>query len=386
MLFIKNGKVFTMEGPPIDGADILVTNGTIAAIGQGLDCPPGAQVIDATNKLVYPGLIDAHTHLGLSGTAMRWEGNDVNEVTDPVTPHLRSLDGINAFDESFAETREAGVTCVATSPGSANVIGGQLTAIKTGGSNRADDLVIKAPLAIKCALGENPKNAYGQNKKVSPMTRMGTAAILRETFIKANEYLHKKENNPEDKQPDFNMKYEALIPVLKKEIPIHIHAHQANDIHTAIRLQKEFGILMVIIHCTDAHLVIDDLARAGLPTIIGPTLCAKSKPEVRHKTFATASALVEAGILTCITTDHPVIPLQHLNICAALCVQAGMDKEEAMKAITIYAAKVMRLDHKVGSLAVGKDGDIVIWDGCPLDTTSHALYTIIEGKIVYKRS
>lgn len=385
MLFVKNGTVLTMEGPPMEGADILVKNGVITAIGQGLDCPSEAEVIDATGRFVFPGLIDAHTHLGLFGTAMRWEGEDVNEMSDPVTPHMRSLDAINAFDETFADAREGGVTCVATSPGSANVIGGQLTAIKTGGSNRADDLVIKAPLAIKCALGENPKNAYGQRKNVAPMTRMATAAILRETFIKAKEYLHKKENNPDDKKPDFDMKYEALIPVLKKEIPIHIHAHQSNDIHTAIRLQKELDILMVIIHCTDAHLVIEDLVEAGLPTIIGPTLGPKTKPEVRHKTFETANALVEADILTCITTDHPVIPLQHLNICAALCVQAGMDRDEAMKAITIYAAKVMRLDHKVGSLAVGKDGDMVIWDGCPLETTSHALYTIIEGKIVYQR-
>lgn len=385
MLFIKNGKVFTMEGPAIEGADILVVDGVIAAIGKGLDCPPEAKVIDATGRFVFPGLIDAHTHLGLSGTAMRWEGNDTNETSDPVTPHMRTIDGINAFDETFLDTIMAGVTCVATSPGSANVIGGQLTAMKTGGSKRADDLVIKAPMAIKCALGENPKNAYGQSKKVAPITRMGTAAIFRETFSKAKEYLDKKENNPADKQPDFNMKYEALIPVLKKEIPIHIHAHQANDIHTAIRLQKEFGMRMVIIHCTDAHLVIDDLKDTGIPTIIGPTLGHKSKPEVRHKTFATAGELVKAGILTCITTDHPVIPLQHLNVCAALCVQAGMDRDEAMKAITIYAAKVMSLDHKVGSLAVGKDGDIVIWDGCPLETTSHALYTIIEGKVVYER-
>jgi len=388
MLFIKNAKILTMEGKDFDCASILVENGKISAIGEGLEAPSGVQVIDAAGKLVTPGLIDAHTHLGVVGSAMRWEGDDCNEMTDPVTPHIRALDAINPFDESFHDTIEAGVTTVATSPGSANVICGQLAAMKTGGSKRADDLVIKAPLAIKCALGENPKNVYGQLKKTAPMTRMGTAAIFRETFMKTQEYIDKKRNaeDGKNKKPDFNMKYEALIPVLEREIPIHIHAHQANDIHTAIRLIKEFNIRATIIHCTDAHLIIDDLVEAGLPTIIGPTLGFKSKPEVAHKTFATADALVKAGIKTCITTDHPVIPLQHLNVCAALCVQAGMDEMEALKAITIYAAEVMGLEDRVGSLKAGKDADIVIWDKNPLDATSHALYTIIEGKIVYRRS
>ena len=384
MLFIKNAKILTMEAVDYDCASILVENGKIAAIGD-ITAPEGAKVIDAEGLLVTPGLIDAHTHLGMFGTAMRWEGDDGNEMSDPVTPHVRAIDAINAFDESFYDSIQAGVTAVAASPGSANVIGGQLVAFKTGGSKRIDDLVIKEPLAIKCALGENPKNVYGQHKKTAPMTRMGTAAIFRETFMKAKEYLDKKNNAKEDKKPDLNVKYEALIPVLERKIPIHIHAHQANDIHTALRLIKEFNIRATIIHCTDAHLIIDDLVAAGLPTIIGPTLGFKTKPEVAHKTFATADALVKAGIKTCITTDHPVIPLQHLNICAALCVQAGMDETEALKAITIYAAQVMGLDEQIGSLAVGKDADIVIWDKNPLEATSHAVYTIINGKVVYEK-
>jgi len=385
MLFIKNGKVLTMEGTNYDCASILVENGKIAAIGEKLEAPAGAQVIDASGQFVLPGFVDAHTHLGLQNSAVRWEGSDVNEIADPVTPHMRTIDAINAFDESFRDTIEMGVTTVATSPGSANVIGGQLAAIKTGGSNRADDLVIKFPLAIKCALGENPKNVYGQTKKVSPITRMGSAAIFREAFYKAKEYMEKKEKAADDKKPEFNIKHEALIPVLKKEIPIHLHAHRADDIHTAMRLIKEFDIRAVIIHCSDGHLIVDDLKEAGYPTIIGPTLGFKSKPEVSNKSFETVNILNKAGILTCITTDHPVIPLQHLNVCAALAIQAGMDETEALKAISIYAAKVIGMEDRLGSLKVGKDADIVIWDKNPIDATGHALYTIIDGKIVYQR-
>ncbi|MCL2498851.1 MAG: amidohydrolase [Defluviitaleaceae bacterium] len=384
MLLIKNGKVFTMEGPAQDGCDILIKDGKIVQIGGGLSAD-GANVIDASGKFVFPGLIDAHTHLGLSGASVRWEGNDHNETSDAITPHMRSIDGINAFDETFADTIQMGVTCVATSPGSANVIGGQITAMKTGGSYITDELVIKAPIAIKCALGENPKNAHGQSKKNAPITRMATAALFRETFIKAKEYMVKMEKNADDKKPEYNMKYEALIPVIKKEIPIHIHAHQANDILTAIRLKNELDIRMVIIHASDGHLVADAIKQSGCPTIIGPTLTHKSKPEVKNKTWETVNILNQAGILTCITTDHPVIPLQHLNLCAALAVQAGMDRMEALKCITIYAAQVMCLDDRVGSLVVGKDGDVSIWDGCPLDATGHVTHTIIEGKVVYQR-
>jgi imidazolonepropionase-like amidohydrolase len=384
MLLIKNGRVFTMEGPPQDNCDVLIRDGKITQIGTNLTAE-GAETIDATGKSVYPGLIDAHTHLGLSGASVRWEGADHNETSDPVTPHLRTIDGINPFDETFADTIQMGVTCVGTSPGSANVIGGQLTAMKTGGSYVTDNLVLRAPMAIKCALGENPKNAHGQSKKAAPMTRMATAALFRETFIKAKEYLAKKENSPEDKKPDYNMKYEALIPVIKKEIPVHIHAHQANDILTAIRMKEELDIRMVLIHASDGHLIADAIKASGCPAIIGPTLTHKSKPEVKNKTWETSNILLKAGILTCITTDHPVIPLQHLNLCAALAVQAGMDRREAMKCITIYAARVMNLEDRVGSLAAGKDGDISIWDGSPLDATSHVTHTVIEGKIVYQR-
>ena len=385
MLFIKNGKLLTMTWQDFDCASILVKDGKIAAIGTDLVAPEDALVIDAAGRYVLPGLVDAHTHLGLSGHGIRWEGNDHNETSENATPHLRTLDAINVFDRSFEDAVMAGVTAVATSPGSANVIGGQLTAMKTGGSTRVDDLVLVAPLAMKCALGENPKNAHGQSKKQAPMTRMATAAIFRENFMKAREYMNKKDNAEEGKAPDFNMKYEALIPLLKREVPVHIHAHRADDIHTAIRLLKEFNLRGVIIHCSEGHLIIDDLLEAGYPALIGPTLGFPGKPETANKTYETVNILNQRGVKVCITTDHPVIPLPHLNICAALAVQAGMDEMEALKAITIYPAEILELDSKIGSLVVGKDADITIWDKNPIDTTSHVTHTIIDGKILFQR-
>ena len=386
MLLIKNGKVMTMEDTNYDCASILIKNGKIEAIGENLEVPDDVQVIDAEGCYVLPGLVDAHTHLGLSAHGLRWEGADYNETSDNVTPHLRTIDAINAFDRSFADTLEGGVTAVAISPGSANIIGGQLTAMKTGGSMRVEDLVLKAPLAMKCALGENPKGAHGQAKKAAPITRMATAAIFREAFLKAQEYLAKKkaaQNGDEGKMPEFNIKHEALIPVLEREIPVHIHAHQANDIHTAVRLVQEFGIKGVIIHASESHLIVDDLAAADLPLLIGPTLGFSGKPETANKTFKTVNILHKAGVKVCITTDHPVIPLHHLNVCAALAIKAGMDETEALKAITIYPAEIMGLDDRLGSLAPGKDADIVIWNKNPIDTTGRVLHTIIDGKIVY---
>ena len=386
MLLIKNGKIITMEGTNYECASILVKDGKIVAIGENPKAPESAQIIDAAGCHVLPGLIDAHTHLGLAAHGLRWEGADYNETSDSVTPHLRTIDAINAFDRSFADTLTGGVTAVATSPGSANVIGGQLTAMKTGGSTRVEDLVLKAPLAIKCALGENPKGAHGQTKKTAPMTRMATAAIFREAFLKAQEYLAKKkaaQNGGEGKMPEYNMKHEALIPILEREIPIHIHAHQANDIHTAVRLIQEFNIKGIIIHASEAHLVVDDLVAADLPLLIGPTLGFSAKPETANKTFETVGILQRAGVKVCITTDHPVIPLHHLNVCAALAIKDGMDEMEALKAITIYPAEILGLDSRLGSLAPGKDADIVVWDKNPIDATGRVLYTIIDGKIVY---
>jgi len=375
-----------MEGQEYARASILVESGKIKSIGENLEAPAGAEIIDAEGKYVLPGFIDAHTHLGTHESSVRWEGEDTNEMTDPVTPHVRALDSINPMDETFRDSVCGGVTAVIASPGSANVIGGQTVAIKTGGSIRVDDLVMKQPHSMKCALGENPKNCYGQMKKTAPMTRMASAAIFRETMFKTKEYLEKKENASEDaKKPDFNMKYEALIPVIKGEIPVHFHAHRADDIHTIIRITKEFNLKVVLLHSTDGHLICDSIKEAGYPAVIGPTLTHKSKPEVTNKTFETVNIMNKAGILTCITTDHPVTPLQHLPVCAALNVHAGLDESEALKSITIYAAEIMGLADRIGSLKEGKDADIVVWDKHPLLTTAHAEKVIIDGKLLYSR-
>lgn len=383
MLFIKNGKILTMEGQNYKKASILLEKGKIKAIGEDIKQPKNAEVIDANGKYVLPGLVDAHTHLGLSGHGLRWEGTDHNETTDNVTPHLRTIDAINTFDRSFADSLAGGVTTVATSPGSANVIGGQITTMKVGGSKRIDKLVIKAPSAMKCALGENPKNAHGQSKKTAPLTRMATAAIFREAFYKAKEYMEKKEKSEDGKLPDYNIKHEALIPLLAREIPVHIHAHRADDIYTAIRLLKEFDLKGIIIHCSEGHLVADDLLEAGYPVLIGPTMGFPGKPETADKTFETVGILSRKGIKATITTDHPVIPLEHLNLCASLAVKAGMDEMDALKAITIVPAEIMGLGERLGSIKVGKDADITVWERHPLDATSKVLHTIIDGKIVY---
>ena len=383
MLFIKNGTILTMEGQNYEKFSILLKNGKIESMGENIETPEDAEIIDASGKFVLPGLVDAHTHLGVTGHGLRWEGSDHNETTDAVTPHLRTIDAINAFDRSFEDSLAGGVTTVATSPGSANVIGGQITAMKIGGSKRVDKLVIKAPTAMKCALGENPKNAHGQAKKSAPLTRMATAAIFREAFLCAKEYMDKREKAEDGKLPDYNIKHEALIPLLKREIPVHIHAHRADDIHTAIRLLKEFDLKGIIIHCSEGHLVADDLLEAGYPVLIGPTMGFSGKPETANKSFETVGILNRKGIKATITTDHPVIPLEHLNLCASLAVKAGMDEEEALKSITIYPAEIMGLGDRLGSLKIGKDADVSIWDKNPLDATSKVLYTIIDGKIVY---
>jgi imidazolonepropionase-like amidohydrolase len=325
--------------------------------------------------------VEAHCHIGVHNSAMRWEGADFNERSDPLTPHMRAIDGINPMDETFTLALQHGVTSACTGPGSANVVGGTFAAIKLVG-NRVDNMIVKYPLAMKCAFGENPKRVYGQGSKKSPMTRMGTAALLRELLFKTRRYLADKEAG---KNPGFDMKLEAMIPVIQGELPLKAHAHRADDILTAIRIAKEFDVKLTLDHCTDAAVIADELAKEGYPAFVGPSLGKKSKIELVNKSFTTPGVLHAAGVSVSIITDAPVIPLQHLPMCAGLAANAGLPLDEAWRAITINPATATGIADRVGSLEAGKDGDVVIWTADPLTTIGGAAYmTVVEGKIVYE--
>ncbi|HEY8364143.1 MAG TPA: amidohydrolase [Haloplasmataceae bacterium] len=383
MILIKNAhKLYTM-GPQgiLENADILINGKKIVKVGKNICVDKDVQVIDATNKYVYPGFIDAHCHIGMFEEAIGFEGNDGNEITNPITPELRAIDGINPMDISLKEALMGGVTTASTGPGSANVLGGQFTIIKLAG-RRVDDMIVKAYSAMKCAFGENPKRCY-QGK--GPETRMATASKLRETLYKAKEYMEKKEKaEDESKLPAFNMQYEALIPVLKREVPLKAHAHRADDIFTSIRIAKEFNLLLTLDHCTEGHLIADILAKENYPAIVGPSFGNRSKFELKEKTFKTAKILQEAGVKVAINTDSPVIPLQHLNMCASYAVNAGMDPYEALKAITINPAEILGVADRIGSIEENKDADIVIWSGDALNILNKVEMTILDGEIVYK--
>ncbi len=383
MILIKNAKIYTMAGDVIENGSILIKEGIIEEVGEDLIAPLGVETIDAEGRMLTPGFVDAHCHLGLFEEGIGFEGSDGNEMVDPVTPQLRAIDAINPMDISFREAYEGGVTTAVTGPGSANVIGGSFLAIKTYG-DRVDNMVIKDPVAMKIAFGENPKRVYDSQKK-SPVTRMATASMLRETLFKARTYMEKKDDEDISKRPDYDMKMEALLPVLRKEIPLKAHAHRADDIFTSIRIAKEFDVDLTLDHCTEGHLIADELAKEGRAAIVGPTFGSRSKFELQNKSFQTPKVLVEAGVKIAITTDAPVIPLQHLALCAGLAVNDGLDEMEALKAITINAAEISGIADRVGSIEKGKDADIVIFDGNPLrDIDARPKYTIINGKIVYK--
>jgi imidazolonepropionase-like amidohydrolase len=395
MLLIKNGSIITMTGTNYKNGYILIDAGKIVEVGE---YPTGLKqeilnsdnlsVIDAKNKYVLPGLVDAHSHVGMWEDSVGFEGDDGNEMTDPVTPHLRAIDAVYHLDRAFVEAYQNGVTTVVTGPGSANVIGGQFAALKTYG-RRIEDMVVKSPVAIKVAFGENPKVVYNE-RKMAPTTRMATAAILRESLLKALEYKEMLDEYNEDKEendkPDYDIKMEALLGVLNKEIPIKAHAHRADDILTAIRIAKEFDLKMTIEHCTEGNLIADILSEEGIPAIVGPYLTDRSKIELRNLSLTTPGVLSKAGVKVAIMTDHPCMPVQYLVLAAAMAVREGMDEAEAMKAITINAAEITGIDDRVGSIEPGKDADIAIFDGHPFEIRSKVVNTIIDGKVVYERN
>ncbi len=384
MYAVVGGKVYTMSGSIIDEGVILIEEGKIKEIGSGIKVPSGANIIDAAGRLVFPGFIDAHSHIGLFEEAVGEIGEDGNEWTDPITPHLRALDAVNPADKAFEDAVRGGITCVFTGPGSANIIGGQSIAIKTIGKV-TDNMVVKAPAGLKIAFGENPKRVYGEQKKM-PSTRMGNAALLREALQKASNYKNKmaaKKGKDSDEYIERDLKMEVLCDVLDGYIPLRAHAHRADDIMTAIRIAREFNVRIVIEHCTEGHLIADELAKAKVPAVIGPSLTSRSKWELKDLSFKTPGILADKGVKVAIMTDHPVIPVQYLPICAALAVREGMKEHDALAAITINAADIIGISERVGSLEVGKDADLVIWDGYPLDIKSKPLLVMINGRTAF---
>lgn len=381
-IVIKNARLYTMTDLGLIKGEILVVDGKIKEIGETVKVPAGARVINARSRVVTPGLIDAHCHIGMMEDSIGFEGNDVNEAIAPNTAQVRGIDGFNPMDKTVKEALAGGVISVATGPGSANVIGGTFFAAKLHG-DCVDDMILKDPIAMKCAFGENPKRVYSGQRKM-PSTRMGTAAVLREALVAAANYLKKKEEAEAEGKPapDRNLTHEAMILVLKKEIPLKAHAHRADDIFTSIRIAKEFDVNLTMEHCTEGHLVAEKLAKHGYPAIVGPSFGARSKFELKEKGFHTPGALAAAGIKVAICTDSPVVPLESLPLMAGMAVAEGMDEWEAMKAITINAAEIIGIDDRVGSLAVGKDGDLVIWNKHPFENGAKPTVVIVEGEVV----
>lgn len=380
-MIIKNGKIHNAVDREPFVADILIKDGKIAAIEKDIQSTNGEEVIDASGKEVYPGFVEAHCHIGVSGKAGQGKLNsETNENTDITTPQLRAIDGVDPMDENFVAAREAGVTCVCTGPGSLNVLGGTFIAMKTVGK-RVDKMFVKKEVAMKCAFGENIKTGYA-NK--SATTRQAAIAILRDILSKARRYQMQIDaaNGDELKYPSFDAKLNALIPVMRGEMPLKAHAHQANDIFSALRVAEEFGLKITLEHVTEGHLIVEELVEAGVPLAVGPTLCNGSKYELRNMSWETPGILAKAGCHVSIITDSPVVQQSNLPICAGFAVKAGMDPFEALKAITINPAEHIGIEDRVGSIEVGKDADIVITDGCPFEISTTVEKVLIDGNVV----
>lgn len=387
---IWNGTVLPMAGGTftrIPNGKVFVQDGKILAVGEEKLMPPelkGKEILwlDAQGGIIMPGIIEAHCHMGITEEKKAMEGDDCNENVNPVTPFLRAIDAINPMDAAFDDAVRAGITCAMIGPGSSNVVGGQFAVVKTKG-RCIDDLVIKAPAAMKVAFGENPKvNFSGMGK--SPCTRMAIAAMLREELSEAREYLRKKEKGDRDFETDFEK--ECWIPVLKKEIPLKAHVHRADDILTAIRIAKEFDLDMTLDHCSEGHLIAEKVAESGFPAILGPDLSSRSKIEVQNMAFKTVGVLNRAGVKTAITTDHPVSLIQSLPLCAGLACKSGLPLEQAYLSITYYPADILGVVDRIGSLEPGKDADIAVFTGNPMETFTDTLYTILDGEIIYIRN
>ena len=388
MLVLKNGNVMTMAGPAFVG-DVAIENGKIVAVGQSLSYSD-AEVRDVTGMTVMPGIVDPHCHIGMWEDAMGFEGADGNECTNPITPELRAIDAINPYDRCFEEAAAGGVTTCVTGPGSANVIGGQFVAIKTHGDS-VEDMVLRFPVAVKAAFGENPKRVYN-GKNQTPSTRMATAALMRKALIEAQEYNEKLERGKADpeKMPERNLGKEILARVIRRELPMKIHAHRADDILTAIRICREFKLRYTLDHCTEGYLITDKLKEAlsedceGI--IVGPLLTDRSKIELKNLSFKAPKVLEQAGIEYAMMTDHPVTPEQYLPICTAVAVREGASEESALKAITINAAKITGIADRVGSIEVGKDADIAVFSGHPFDFRSRCVLTLVNGKVAHEEA
>ncbi|WP_083508842.1 amidohydrolase [Arthrobacter alpinus] len=374
VLAITNAHVVPVEGEPFDGT-VLVEGGKILGLGASVQIPDGADVLDAKGQWLLPGFIDAHVHLGMDPEGEVGSTSDVNEMTDPVMAAVRAIDAVDPFDPGFNDALAGGITVVNVNPGSGNPIGGQAVAMHTHG-RYIDEMVLRSPSGVKSALGENPKNVYGEMKK-TPSTRLGTALVIRQAFMAAQNWMALPEPRPRDAQ------MEALAMVLRREIPWRQHCHRADDIATAMRLADEFGYELVIDHGTEAHILGDVLAKRGTPVLIGPLFTTKSKPELRGRSIANPGKLAAAGVEISIITDHPVVPINFLVHQATFAVKEGLDKDVALRAITINPAKVLGLADRIGSLKVGKDADLVLWSGDPLDVMQSALTVFIGGKQVY---
>ncbi|MFP5336538.1 MAG: amidohydrolase [Actinomycetes bacterium] len=379
---IIGGRVVPVEGDPIEGGTVVLRDGRVSAVGADVEVPDGARVVDASGSWVLPGLVEAHAHMGVHEEAEGWAGDDTNEMTDPNGARMRALDAVNPADEGFRDALSGGVTTAVVKPGSGNPIGGRTVALKCWG-RMVDEMLLREPVSVKSALGENPKRVYG-DRKALPSTRQGVAAVIRDAMTKAQDYKARRDRAARDGEPfDRDPSCEVLVRVLDRELPWSQHSHRADDIATALRLAEEFGYRLIVNHGTEAHLIADVIAERGVPVVIGPLFTTRSKVELRGRHLRNPGLLARAGVTIAITTDHPVVPINFLVHQASLAVKEGLDRDEALRALTINPARIMGLDDRVGSLAPGKDADVVIWSGDPLDVFSRALRVFVGGREVY---